>query len=77
MANYESQFAIGDAVKFRRYMNERETRMGSIVSITFTKAKVFYGVLDDYTAQVRDNVDSRLVIEPNAEFEINESRTND
>lgn len=60
-----SNFGIDDEVSFRP-MFRHQTAMGiadqplsgKIVAVRFTKAKVFYDILDDYRSVVFDGVDS-------------------
>jgi hypothetical protein len=40
---------------------EQEEMCGTIVAVRFTKAKVFYDILDDYYCKVFTNVDSSYV----------------
>ena len=58
--NYPAQFEIGESVSFKTN-EEDEERWGSIVKVSFTKAKVFYDILDDYTSTVVENIDSVFV----------------
>lgn len=60
MQTFESAFSIGEEVNFKRYQSDIE-RGGTIASVTFTKAKVFYNILDDVTAEIKNNVDSSFV----------------
>lgn len=39
----------------------REYRFGTIVKVSFSKAKVFYDILDDYYGDIFANVDSSFV----------------
>lgn len=59
-ANYPAQFEIGDSVSFKTKEDEDE-QFGSIVKVSFTKAKVFYDILDDYSSTVISEVDSAFV----------------
>jgi len=57
---FPAQFEIDEAVSFITAPGEAE-RWGTIVKVSFTKAKVWYDILDDYTAQVIEDVDSSFV----------------
>lgn len=66
--NFPSQFAIDDCITFipsARQADERkitrEERFGTITMVHFSKAKVFYDVLDDYTGEVFEKLDSCFV----------------
>ena len=39
----------------------RDYRYGTIVKVSFSKAKVFYDILDDYYGEIFTNVDSSFV----------------
>lgn len=39
----------------------REYRFGTIVKVSFSKAKVFYDILDDYYGEIFTDVDSSFV----------------
>lgn len=58
--SFPAQFEIGEPVSFITSPGEDE-RWGSVVKVSFTKAKVFYDILDDYTSTVIDNIDSSFV----------------
>lgn len=65
---FGSQFAIDEQVEFRpmyRHQQEHgiadENLTGTIVSVRFTRAKVFYDVLSDYHGIIFDKVDSAKV----------------
>jgi hypothetical protein len=58
--NFPAQFEIGEPVSFITAPGDDE-RWGTIVKVSFTKAKVWYDILDDYTAQVIEDVDSSFV----------------
>ena len=65
MATFESKIGIGDQVIFTpmyRHGQERGIELsegfGMVVAIRFSKAKVFYDIVDDYHGIVFDNVDS-------------------
>lgn len=57
---YNSAFAIGDRVVYQ-YCDGFEEDGGVIVAVRFTKSKVFYDILSDYSAKIDNNVDSALV----------------
>jgi hypothetical protein len=57
---FPAQFEIDEAVSFITAPGDDE-RWGTIVKVSFTKAKVWYDILDDYTAQVIEDVDSSFV----------------
>lgn len=57
---FPAQFEIDEAVSFITATGDDE-RWGTIVKVSFTKAKVWYDILDDYTAQVIEDVDSSFV----------------
>lgn len=66
--NFPSQHAIDDMCDFipmERHCElhgiDKESRFGKIVNVKFTKAKVFYDVLDDYLGVIFDMVDSAYV----------------
>jgi hypothetical protein len=61
----EARFSPGDNVTFypmechcAKYKIEKEKLYGTVVAVRFTKAKVFYDVIDDYWGKLFDNVDS-------------------
>jgi hypothetical protein len=58
--NFPAQFEIGEPVSFITAPGDDE-RWGSVVKVSFTKAKVFYDILDDYTSNVIGNIDSCFV----------------
>ena len=41
---------------------EREERYGRVVKVSFTKAKVFYDILDDYYGDVFKMIDSSFIV---------------
>jgi len=46
-------------------MIEREYRYGTVVKVSFSKAKVFYDILDDYFGEVFPDIDSSFIkVEP-------------
>lgn len=57
---FPAQFEIGEPVSFITSPGDDE-RWGSIVKVSFTKAKVFYDILDDYTSTVIADIDSVFV----------------
>lgn len=59
--NFKSYFAIGDTVDFN---SDALTMGGIIVAVRFTKAKVFYDIVEDYNGEVIKNVDSCDLIYP-------------
>ena len=68
MATFESHFDIGQEVSFipsskqsRQLSITRDSGLGRIVAIRFTKAKVFYDVVDDYYGIIFQNLDSGFV----------------
>lgn len=58
--SFPAQFEIGEPVSFITAPGDDE-RWGSIVKVSFTKAKVFYDILDDYTSTVIADIDSVFV----------------
>lgn len=67
--DYFSTHSIDDEVRFvPMYRHQQkmgitaEAMDGKIIAVRFTKAKVFYDILDEYWAAVFDNVDSGNVI---------------
>lgn len=64
MKKFESQFDNWDRVEFR-YKEEGEyiTAKGVVVAVRFTKAKVFYDIIDDYYAYVYRDIESDEVKE--------------
>lgn len=74
--NFPSAFAIDDEVWFVPSAKQAEERaitrspgMGKIVMVHFSKAKVFYDVLDDYTGEVFAKLDSCFVSKDPEELE--------
>jgi hypothetical protein len=70
MGNFESKLNIGDSVTFRpMFIQSKKLGIssddlwGTVVAIRFTKAKVFYDILDDYYSKVFTDVDSANVFE--------------
>ena len=68
MANFESKLSIDDLITFTPMFKQakkmgikQEEMEGIIVAVRFTKAKVFYDILDDYYGKVFTNVDSSYV----------------
>lgn len=57
---FPAQFEIGEPVSFKT-SEEDEERWGSVVKVSFTKAKVFYDILDDYTSTVVEFIDSAFI----------------
>jgi len=58
--NYPSLFEIGEEVKFSTSIDS-QLMYGEVSAVRFTKAKVFYDILDDYTGEIFDEVDSNNV----------------
>lgn len=70
MKNYESQFEIGQEVTFiptmkdcMNYFIEDEELTGQVVSVKFTKSKVFYDIVDEYYGRLFELVDSANISE--------------
>lgn len=68
MATFESAFSVGDKVEFypmaihsERLMIKREELYGTIVSVKFTAAKVFYSIISDYWGKLFEDVTSENV----------------
>jgi hypothetical protein len=68
MANFDSKLSIDDSVTFipmfkqaKKMGIKQEEIDGTVVAVRFTKAKVFYDILDDYYGKVFTNVDSSYV----------------
>lgn len=68
MANFDSKLSIDDLITFTPMFKQakkmgikQEEMEGTIVAVRFTKAKVFYDILDDYYSKVFTNVDSSYV----------------
>ena len=68
MANFDSNFSIDDSITFIPMFKQaaemgiaQEEMDGTIISVRFTKAKVFYDILNDYYGVVFKNVDSSNV----------------
>lgn len=66
--SFPAGFAIDDMVEFTPTAKQaenraitRDYRMGTIVKVSFSKAKVFYDILDDYYGEIFTNVDSSFV----------------
>lgn len=65
---YPSRFAIEDRISFypmarqaKELSISREPRIGRIIAIRFSKAKVLYDIVDDYYGYVFKDVDSVYV----------------
>jgi hypothetical protein len=70
MANFDSKLSIDDLVTFTPMFKQakklgikQEQMYGIVVAVRFTKAKVFYDILDDYYGKVFTDVDSSYVSE--------------
>lgn len=70
MANFDSKLNIDDSVTFTPMFKQakklgikQEQMYGTVVAVRFTKAKVFYDILNDYYGKVFTNVDSSYVSE--------------
>lgn len=70
MANFDSKLNIDESVTFTPMFKQakklgikQEEMYGTVVAVRFTKAKVFYDILDDYYGKVFTNVDSSYVSE--------------
>lgn len=68
MANFDSKLNIDDLITFTPMFRQakkmgikQEEMCGIIIAVRFTKAKVFYDILDDYYGKVFTNVDSSYV----------------
>ena len=68
MANFDSKLSIDDVSTFTPMFKQakklgikQEQMYGTVVAVRFTKAKVFYDILDDYYGRVFTNVDSSYV----------------
>ena len=68
MENFNSKLSIDDSVTFTPMFKQstemgiaQEEMFGTVVAVRFTKAKVFYDILDDYYGKVFTNVDSSYV----------------
>lgn len=62
--NYPSAFAIDEFVSFNPQifeLDEVSWVRGQIIGIEFTRAKVFYTIVDDYHGEVFRKVDSTRV----------------
>jgi hypothetical protein len=59
-ASFPSQFEIDEPVSFITAPGD-DARWGTVVKVSFTKAKVWYDILDDYTATVAEDIDSAFV----------------
>lgn len=66
---FESALKIGQSVKFKPMQRHCETHsikcengFGVITAVKFTKAKVFYDIIDDYWGILFDGVDSVNVV---------------
>lgn len=57
---FPAQFEIDEPVSFKTAEEDSE-RWGTVVKVSFTKAKVWYDILDDYTATVIEDIDSVFV----------------
>ena len=57
---FPAQFEIDEPVSFKTAESDSE-RWGTVVKVSFTKAKVWYDILDDYTATVIEDIDSVFV----------------
>lgn len=70
MANFDSKLNIEDSVEFipmfrqaKKMGIKQEKLWGEVIAVRFTKAKVFYDVLDDYYGKVFKNIESSYVNE--------------
>jgi hypothetical protein len=63
-STFPSAFGIGEDVLYRTH-EEDVWRNGTVVSVRFTRSKVFYDVLDHYYAVVARDIDSLDVVSPN------------
>lgn len=70
-AEFPAQFAIDDNVIFTTGPDE-EPRYGKVAKVSFTKAKVWYDILDDYTGTVIKEIDS-VFIKPIVQNNLKES----
>jgi len=68
MRSFDSKLSIDDLVKFtpmykqsKKLGIKQKEIYGTVVAVRFTKAKVFYDVIDDYYGKVFTNVDSSYV----------------
>ena len=68
MTNFDSKLSIDELVTFTPMFKQakklgikQEQMYGTVVAVRFTKAKVFYDILDDYYGKVFTNVDSSYV----------------
>lgn len=75
-ATFPSQFGIDDQINFipsakqcEDMAIERSPRIGTIVGVRFSKAKVFYDVLDDYYGIIFTKLDSSFVTATQAELQ--------
>ena len=66
--NFKSLYTFGNYIKFDAMERHKDKwgivgtdLYGMIVGIRFTKAKVFYDVVDDYYGYLFDNIDSSKV----------------
>lgn len=78
--NFESALEIGQEITFipmerhcEKYSIAKNWGYGIITAVKFTKAKVFYDIVDDYWGILFDNVDSINVNELKIEIEFPEN----
>lgn len=66
MQTFQSLLKITEQVEWKFSDNEQHPfdKYGVIVSVRFTKAKVWYDILDDYTGNVFRDIDSCNVKAP-------------
>jgi hypothetical protein len=69
---FNSHLSIDDNVTFipsayyiDEYKIKREEMFGKIIAVRFSKAKVFYDIIDDYYSYLFKNIDSILVEKDN------------
>ena len=65
---FPSAHSIDDQVEFVPSAKQaedrnitRDIRLGTVVKVSFSKAKVFYDILDDYYGEIFTNLDSSFV----------------
>lgn len=70
--SFPAQFEIDEPVSFKTTEQDFE-RWGTVVKVSFTKAKVWYDILDDYTATVIEDIDSVFVKTLRSDIKLKES----
>ena len=62
--SYPSLHGIGEKIEFCYDVDNNKWTDGLIIGISFTPAKVFYSIVDDYYGSIYKDVDSGYVRKP-------------